>query len=190
MSLLPDLITTRPDQGGTVNPSGQKIFTLIELRLTWMQGRDYCRTHYTDLAMIEKAEENTQGLPTVKSGIGLWIGLHRVPWRWSDRSSPSFTNWAAGEPNNNGGDQFCVVEYSNHYWDDVRCSNKFSFFCQRVLKVKKTRVMMKIQTDADLSDSAFNAQILQQLGAVLMNKTWLTDFNLQWKIQPRKLTKK
>ncbi|XP_038566550.1 macrophage mannose receptor 1-like [Micropterus salmoides] len=135
--------------------------------------------------MIENAQENGHVLSIMlaySAGSG-WIGLYQVPWTWSDTSSSTFTNWGSGQPD---GKQYCVAETSEHYWDDVSCDSELSFFCQGALKVKIAVMRIKIQTDADLSDPATNGEILQQLGAVLTNKASLTDFNLQWKIQPRK----
>ncbi|XP_038566548.1 macrophage mannose receptor 1-like [Micropterus salmoides] len=167
------------------NPPGQKIFSIIRIGLTWEDARTYCRTHHTDLAMIENAQENIA--MNMRSLYGYWIGLYRLPWRWSDNSSSSFTNWGSGQPD---GKQNCVAETSDHKWDDVRCDSELSFFCHGALKLKKTMIRMKIETDADFSDPAIYAQILQQLGAVLTNKSSLTDFNLGLNIQSRKQTKR
>ncbi|XP_038566539.1 C-type mannose receptor 2-like [Micropterus salmoides] len=172
------------------NPPGQKKFFLYQIGLAWKDAQAYCRTHHTDLAMIENAQENTQVFSVGLGFAGVWIGLYRTPWRWSDISSSPFTNWGIGQPNNIGGDLYCAAETSGHYWNVSRCDSELSFFCYGALKVKTTVVRIKIQTDADLSDPAINAQILQQLGAGLTDKSSLTDFNLRWKIQPKKQTER
>ncbi|XP_044064041.1 C-type mannose receptor 2-like [Siniperca chuatsi] len=158
------------------NPTGQKTYTVIDIKMMWKDAWAYCRRHHTDLAMIENVQENTKML-SITSARVVWIGLYRVPWRWSDKSSISFTNWASGQPD---GDQYCVAETSGHLMYDNPCNLKLSFFCNGV---KMTVVRMKIQTDADLSDSATNAQVLQQLGA----NGGLTNAKLKWKIQSRKM---
>lgn len=109
-------------------PSGQKNYTQISNALTWVDAQIYCRTHYTDLAMIENAEENTKMLSVVSAGIA-WIGLHRKPWRWSDQSKSSFRNWQSEQPNNYGGKQWCIAENSKHHWEDIGCDEEFSFLC-------------------------------------------------------------
>ncbi|KAL7392887.1 hypothetical protein ABVT39_003314 [Epinephelus coioides] len=162
-------------------PPSQKTFTLIKTSLTWEDAQTYCRTHHTDLAMIENAQENTEILSLV---YNVWIGLYRVLWRWSDKSKSSFRNWQSGQPNNYL-NQYCAGENSVHKWADLNCDDEIPFWCYKAVTLKMT-VRMKIQTDADLSDSATNAQILQQLGAAITNKTSATDFNLSWKTQPRK----
>ncbi|XP_036928835.1 putative C-type lectin domain family 20 member A isoform X2 [Acanthopagrus latus] len=165
------------------NPAGQKTYTLIDNNLNWEDARSYCRTHYTDLAMIENAQEQAD-LESAVMSIGIvWIGLYRVPWTWSDKSSSSFRNWKSSKPDNYGGSEHCAFEDSNHLWEDTSCGAELPFFCH-VLTIKLTIVRMKIQTDGDLSDPATNAQILQQLLAVLKSKTLQTDINLR--IQPIK----
>ncbi len=57
-------------------------------------------------------------------GIGrlLWIGLEApggtVDFRWPDGTSPSFTRWKPGEPNNTYG-QETFVEMNGRFWNDV-----------------------------------------------------------------------
>uniref|UniRef100_A0A672G0S6 C-type lectin domain-containing protein n=1 Tax=Salarias fasciatus TaxID=181472 RepID=A0A672G0S6_SALFA len=108
--------------------SGQKQYHVIEQTMTWEQAKLYCREHYKDLAMIETEEENSKA-----SSEGLfdgWIGLYRIPWRWSDGSSSSFKNWASGKPDAHGYNQHCAGEYSNHQWNDDSCYREHAFICQ------------------------------------------------------------
>ncbi|XP_023146676.1 putative C-type lectin domain family 20 member A isoform X1 [Amphiprion ocellaris] len=163
------------------NPPGQKTYTRIEKWMNWTDAQAYCRTHYTDLAMMENDQENTL-MMSVQPNFD-WIGLYREGWRWSDKSDSSFRNWMNGQPDNNG-NQYCVAEKSNHLWLDDSCNVEKHFWCHEVPSVK-TIVKMKIQTDADLSDPDVNIQILDQMDEMLRNKG-LTDFKLRWKIQPRK----
>ncbi|XP_069544900.1 uncharacterized protein, partial [Brachyistius frenatus] len=138
--------------------------------------------------MIENDQENTQVM-SVKSTNEVWIGLYRVPWRWSDKTNSSFRNWMSGQPNNYGGLQHCATENSDHGWLDENCNKEHSFWCYKDLRVKTTMVRMKIHSTADLSDPATKAQILKQLSAVLTNKVLLNDFKLRWKFQPQKENK-
>ncbi|XP_071327049.1 C-type mannose receptor 2-like [Trachinotus anak] len=143
------------------NPPGQKTYISITDKQSWKDAQTYCRTYHTDLATIETAQENTEVMSVMSVAIA-WIGLYRVPWRWSDKSSSSFRNWYRGQPNNYGG-QYCAAEESQHAWGDANCNSKSFFWCYKDLGVKKTMVRVKIQTVADLSDPATTGQILQQV---------------------------
>ncbi|KAG7239742.1 hypothetical protein INR49_028562 [Caranx melampygus] len=166
------------------DPPGHRVYTLINRSLTWTEAQTYCRTHHTDLATIENAEENAEAVSvmTTNSVSEAWIGFYRVRWRWSDNSNSSFTNWNSGQPD--GTDKFCVLEDSTHTWHDISCDEKHFFWCYKDLRVKKTMVRMKIQTFADLSDPATNAQILQQLSERF--STLHGDVKLRWVTQPTK----
>ncbi|XP_071325138.1 macrophage mannose receptor 1-like [Trachinotus anak] len=165
------------------NAPGQRTYTLIPTQLSWKDAQTYCRTNHTDLATIETVQENAEVM-SVKSSHNAWIGLYRVPWRWSDKSNSSFRNWKSGQPNNYDGTEHCVVENADHSWHDYDCNRTFFFWCYKDLGVKKTVVRVKIQTVADLSDPAINAQILQQLGERF--RTLQSDVKLRWVTQPRK----
>nr|XP_019958992.1 PREDICTED: macrophage mannose receptor 1-like isoform X5 [Paralichthys olivaceus] len=159
----------------------------IELLKTWFSARDFCRERYTDLAMIENNAEHHQVFSVKPAGITAWIGLYREPWTWSDMSQSSFRNWKRTCPNNYLGNQFCVGENRLHEWNDLPCEEKYSFICHQDPKWTTTVVKVKFQTDADMTDPAVNAQILQQLGALLTSQTQ-APLSVRWKTEPRKTT--
>ncbi|XP_051812417.1 C-type mannose receptor 2-like [Acanthochromis polyacanthus] len=167
-----------------VTEQNKKTYTLISTKKTWRSAQKYCRTHYTDLAVIENSAENS-AVDSVRQLKGeAWIGLYRVPWAWADKSQSSFRHWRTSGPNNFGGDQFCIVESEGgHYWDDDECDKYYVALCHQVSKVKRVLKLVTV-TDADLSSPAINNQLLLQFGAMLRNQGY-TDVKLQWKIQPR-----
>ncbi|XP_068562993.1 macrophage mannose receptor 1-like [Cebidichthys violaceus] len=166
----------------------EKTYVFILMKKTWSNARDYCREHYTDLAMIENDKENTEVYSEKPGNITAWIGLYRVRWTWSDKSQSSFKSWRQGSPNNYGGSQYCMTVNSLIQWDDDTCSERLTFICHQAVKLKTT-LRMEIKTDADITDPATNTQILQKLAAVLKDQGW-TDFKLGWKIPPRKQEKR
>ncbi len=69
-----------------------------------------------------------------------WIGVTIAHRRGehvvlgADRSSGvPFTNWAAGQPDNAGGDENCVSidSLNKGLWSDLPCSAQLRFWCQR-----------------------------------------------------------
>uniref|UniRef100_A0A8C5EGX9 C-type lectin domain-containing protein n=1 Tax=Gouania willdenowi TaxID=441366 RepID=A0A8C5EGX9_GOUWI len=119
----------------TVSPihtghSDRKTYHLIKDSKKWKEARDYCREHHIDLAMIESQRENEQFLLEKHTPL-VWIGMYRVPWRWSDGSTSLFRNWRDGQPNNFNGEQHCGVIKMSHVWDDDNCDNAKPFFCQK-----------------------------------------------------------
>uniref|UniRef100_A0A3B4AA29 C-type lectin domain-containing protein n=1 Tax=Periophthalmus magnuspinnatus TaxID=409849 RepID=A0A3B4AA29_9GOBI len=109
-----------------------KEYILITTPMTWYNSQSYCRQHYHDLAMIETSAENqavTNLLSTTTTSV--WIGLYRTPWRWSNGSTSTYRKWSTGEPNNNGGSEFCGSQSSSLEWNDAACTILGYFVCQR-----------------------------------------------------------
>ncbi|AWP15669.1 putative macrophage mannose receptor 1-like [Scophthalmus maximus] len=154
---------------------------------TWNFAQEYCGEHHTDLAVIRTAVENDKVFSVKPPPAQVWIGPHRVRWTWADSSQSSFRNWKADEPENCDGDQLCAAENDLHEWIDTNCQNKNTFICHQVAKLR-TVVRLTTETNADMTDPAIQAQILQQLGAALTNLGG-ANFTLQWKIGPKKKEK-
>ncbi|XP_060755392.1 macrophage mannose receptor 1-like [Neoarius graeffei] len=108
---------------------------------TWSEAQTYCREKYTDLASINNMEEMMKLNHTLKKETPkqAWIGLQREgtgKWQWSlanqtfYRDGDTYRNWENGQPNNAGGNQFCVCMNKNsNKWNDRNCSETFLFVC-------------------------------------------------------------
>ncbi|XP_062255016.1 L-selectin-like [Platichthys flesus] len=169
---------------GAYDGQHPRTYHYITLGKTWYASMEYCRGHYTDLAMIENQKENSQVISVKPSSIVVWIGLYRGPWTWSDLSQSSFRNWKTLSLENFIGNGSCAVENPLHEWSYLPCEDRYPFICQQVPR-QKTVLRMKVETEADLMDPAVNAQILQQLSAALTSQKGI-NFTLRWKVQPRK----
>lgn len=78
----------------------------------------------------------------------MWIGVDRLanpgkgkPWKWQYTGRPNTplgeTFWSVGEPNNQGGSEYCVMintrnepNILTHNWNDYRCNNKLAYICE------------------------------------------------------------
>uniref|UniRef100_A0A182NPC5 C-type lectin domain-containing protein n=1 Tax=Anopheles dirus TaxID=7168 RepID=A0A182NPC5_9DIPT len=94
-----------------------------------------CRLYGGHLASIESADENARVVTAIKAAgnfgkewfigatdIGIegqyvWIGLNKKI------TSSSYTNWNAGEPNNQGNEDCVAIgSAAGVFWNDVRCN--------------------------------------------------------------------
>ncbi|CAG6013895.1 unnamed protein product [Menidia menidia] len=160
--------------------------------------------------MIENEAENTEAFNATPGTGSYWIGLYRNPWTWSDRSQSSFRNWHPIYKENNGGQQHCVVENTDHEWADEDCGAEWPFLCHQVLR-RNTVFRMTTEADVDLSDSHIQSQVLQKVNhfclswdfsaetralkaassipfqmEALLRARGLTDVKLQWRMKPKK----
>lgn len=107
----------------------EKNYIFNSTLFTWSDAQDYCRTHYTDLATVESAQENQEASEANLIGNYIWIGLYRVPWTWSDNHPSLFRNWVSGQPNSYNANQHCGCEDSVHGWHDEDCIREQAFIC-------------------------------------------------------------
>ncbi|KAK5600364.1 hypothetical protein CRENBAI_025247 [Crenichthys baileyi] len=133
--------------------------------MPWYDAQQYCREHYTDLATFESMDDIRLEPPFSYSRA--WIGLWDDPKSWKYNMGNESNSWrwsATGETSKTGYQKWGFV-------------------------VKLTTIVRMTVTDSDLTDPAINAQILQQLGA-LMTSQGRTDIKMQWKTLPKKKDKK
>ncbi|KAI5616069.1 macrophage mannose receptor 1 isoform X2, partial [Silurus asotus] len=107
----------------------------------WSNAQTYCRDKYTDLATISNMDEMEKLNITLKNETAklAWIGLKRESvgeWKWSladqtfYRDGDTYRNWSSGEPNNQGGNERCVMmSRSSGSWLDEKCDKKLCFVC-------------------------------------------------------------
>ncbi|XP_033624617.1 macrophage mannose receptor 1-like [Asterias rubens] len=70
-------------------------------------------------------------LDTTKFWTGLNDNKLSMTYEWSDDSPVLYTNWAAHEPNNNGGkNEDCVQTSTSGFWSDVDCLGLSHYMCK------------------------------------------------------------
>ena len=121
--------------GPIVNPTNGHTYYLLSAD-TWTASQSFALTLGGNLVTINDAAENAWVF-NMWGDHFLWIGLNDVQnegtFVWVSGETPSYTNWAPGEPNNSNGDEHYVNMYPNTFstgeWNDcdngVRCSPFF-----------------------------------------------------------------
>ncbi|KAL6481093.1 hypothetical protein MHYP_G00091730 [Metynnis hypsauchen] len=117
----------------------------------WTEAQSYCRQTYTDLATISNMEEMKDLSATLKDTARslVWIGLEKGntgKWLWSLAEGnfyserDAYRSWSSGEPNNNGGKEFCVaMKKIDGTWIDDDCGTERTFMCYDEKKTNTER---------------------------------------------------
>ncbi len=92
------------------------------------------------LATLDSAAAETCQMSTVNS----WIGLEQASaattpgagWTWNGSTPLSFTDWAAGQPNDLDGvenqlEQCGILNLADGAWHDIPCTSSYGFMCRR-----------------------------------------------------------
>jgi glucose/arabinose dehydrogenase len=115
---------------GDANPTQPQVFTYNgnEYRLTsgissWQQAQAEATARGGNLVTINDSAEEAW-LKQTFGESGYWIGINDVEsegnFEWVSSQPVSYTNWAPGEPNNNGSQDYGWMNYGNtRQWDDV-----------------------------------------------------------------------
>jgi hypothetical protein len=76
------------------------------------------------LPVIKSAAQNAF-IQSKLAGGNAWIGIRRSgnSWVWDNNAVATYYNWAAGEPNNYGGNEHCAQIYGHGTWNDLNCSS-------------------------------------------------------------------
>lgn len=97
-------------------------YGLTERALSWTEAEAVAVTEGGHLASIGSAAEEGF-LATTFGGARFWIGFNDAAsegtWVWSDGSPVTYTNWAPGEPNNLGDEDYAVMNWSGVQWNDL-----------------------------------------------------------------------
>ncbi|XP_039626086.1 macrophage mannose receptor 1-like isoform X3 [Polypterus senegalus] len=174
------------DSGNT-----SRSFFLVRQSVTWYAAQQYCRSHYTNLVSIRNQAENEEVINSAQS-FTVWTGLFNNPWKWSDGSRVTFFNWNTQEPNDVGGTEYCVQQFTSGFWNDITCNMNNPFVCcedypfpppSKVPQGNKTLMFgIKIEKQylVDLEVSAIRTNILDQIWSILAAQIPMDTMKMKW----------
>ncbi len=119
--------------GCTLHIGAEKAYLFCEAARTFSEARAFCEGRQGRLVIIETEEENAF-LVSRMSGSA-FIGLSDLEtegtFLWIDGSTPVWTPWAEGEPNDSGGVEDCGGIYADTgLWNDFDCATPRAFWCE------------------------------------------------------------
>ena len=99
----------------------ESIYMIVDIDTNWIEAKEYCENLGGHLVTISNQEEDVFVSSLIKD-VGVfpvyWIGgvKENGSWVWVTGEEFGYTNWAAGEPNNEGG----YENYLQHWgeWND------------------------------------------------------------------------
>lgn len=121
---------------------GDRTVYLQPLPQNWFTAYAICRSQGMQLMSIRNHQEYND-IQSVVSSKGLeyvWLaatnhgGTGFTLWLTTGEDI-SWSKWARGEPNNNGGNEHCLVYMDSEYghgWNDTGCEKKKRFFCEEI----------------------------------------------------------
>lgn len=109
-------------------------YELVETAATWPSAKADCEARGAHLVTIGSAAENSYVASLAPSLGHVWIGLSKsaATWSWVDGSGLGFTNWAPGEPNNDGGgEQYAELRPAfGANWNDLPSAWSIPYVCE------------------------------------------------------------
>lgn len=119
---------------------GSSCYKLSLYHQNWQAAKTTCESMGSTLAIVNSQAEQQALKPHIKR-TSTWIGLHRhlsdkTNWLWVDGSRLTYTHWATYEPNNI--DEECVEMRPSARWNDLGCSRRLRFICEKGNKSDNT----------------------------------------------------
>ncbi|KAG7221473.1 hypothetical protein INR49_002448, partial [Caranx melampygus] len=150
--------------------------------LPWSKALEYCRNHYTDLAIVRNQTENDMVQQVIPPNYWVWIGLSRLTWRWTDGAS-KFRSWAEGHPRDLSSNCVSMVVHEET-WVERLCDTKMYFMCQSNKKQLYRAHLTALQSTIDLNDNKVKDAILNLIREKLKERGLLRDVRVEWVKKP------
>ncbi|XP_070537334.1 macrophage mannose receptor 1-like [Ptychodera flava] len=104
---------------------------------SWQDAQDYCQTMGANLPKVTGLVVQDYITDRSSSDGTLWLGLSNLKglpteYAWIDETTPSFTNWQAGQPISTGGRGCVEVQQGNNgEWSTQSCDSTNAYVCEK-----------------------------------------------------------
>ncbi|KAF3700659.1 Macrophage mannose receptor 1 [Channa argus] len=183
-----------------------RLYILVNTQKTWTDAQTYCRSKYSDLAIVQNVKQLAGLNQLIGSDQYVWIGLYPDigSWRWSLENQDYYTaggarfrNWASGEPS--AGLSYykaCVALLKTGGWVNKPCINQYYFICYNGKTAKSTsssfifvsKPMTWVnaqrycrQTYTDLASVRNPTENEQMRKMTVFTNTWIGLYRDSWK---------
>ncbi|KAK7909295.1 hypothetical protein WMY93_013979 [Mugilogobius chulae] len=114
---------------------GGRRYILITSAQIWAVANRHCQGLGGTLAVIHSSTKNTF-LRNFAQRRHIWIGFSDAQynnyWFWANGERTRYTRWCRGQPNNYRGIENCAyLNYGSNCWDDVYCTYRLPYICER-----------------------------------------------------------
>lgn len=125
-------------------------YQMVTRAMSWADAQSWCEANGGYLATIDSAEEYQEVLNALSGSTTVcWLGGMRTgsSWEWVDGEPFSYTAWASGEPNNDGGneDRLALLKVNGAWsWYDVPSDVRGVYPDYRLCFVMETEVEVPV----------------------------------------------
>ncbi|KAM9701255.1 asialoglycoprotein receptor 2-like [Menidia menidia] len=121
--------------------SGSSCYFYSRTTLSWHEARDWCNAHQAQLAVL-LSDAEWDFVTSHSSGSFYWIGLtdeKNERWEWVNQTPYAMDRrrWKPGQPDSwtrhglGPGDEDCAHLHSDGRLNDLHCSSRLRYICQR-----------------------------------------------------------
>jgi hypothetical protein len=132
----PDAMPCVDGDANVVDPMTGHCYMLFSTIASWEGARLQCEARGAHLMVSTSQAENE--LVTPLAGIAdVWVGGNDIDiemtWVWITGEPMTYSNWRAGEPNNAGDGEDCMIIEGElgGTWDDRPCDRQYAYLCER-----------------------------------------------------------
>ncbi|XP_061879749.1 collectin-12 isoform X1 [Entelurus aequoreus] len=114
-------------------------FSPASQKLNYDEASMFCSTRESHLLIVNNDEEQVFVSNAVTGKGSFWLGLtdrqEENVWKWVDGSTPVYTKWNPGQPDNwtrgHAHGEDCGGIKNNGNWNDYYCTERIGFICER-----------------------------------------------------------